>query len=187
MVADPSDTRCLPFQRPSSTFAPCSSLNPALPSAPVAARHVNRHGRRILLCLGAPEVGQGDRGCAVWHGRGVLSGCLRMVAVVRDSLSSRLRSCLSNTSLDEEIPLVRSTRSSRHHAYLTSNQIIRAPWTAMKFAYLFCRCYYLIYWPLMLWAFVGNHDYSLCLGLTRPVNALLMPMVRSCLPQPLGH
>ena len=55
----------------------------------------------------------------------------------------------------------------------------------MKFAYLFCRYYYLIYWPLMLWAFVGNHDYSLCLGLTRPVNALLMPMVQSYLPQPL--
>ncbi|KAL1740701.1 hypothetical protein HDZ31DRAFT_15604, partial [Schizophyllum fasciatum] len=57
--------------------------------------------------------------------------------------------------------------------------IIRAPWTAVKFAYLFCRYYYLIYWPLMLWAFVGNHAYALCTGLTRPINALLMPMVSS--------
>ncbi|KAI5895696.1 uncharacterized protein SCHCODRAFT_01211798 [Schizophyllum commune H4-8] len=92
------------------------------------------------------------------------SELLRLVRVIEDARYGMVAAYSLGVyewllSLDEEILL-----------------IIRAPWTAMKFAYLFCRYYYLIYWPLMLWAFVGNHNYSLCLGLTRPVNALLMPM-----------
>lgn len=48
-------------------------------------------------------------------------------------------------------------------------------WTSVKVAYLLCRYYTLLIWPLVMFAYVGNHTWDLCRYLTAPVHALLAP------------
>lgn len=47
----------------------------------------------------------------------------------------------------------------------------------MKIGYLLCRYYPLFYYPVVLWAYCGNHQPALCKIVVRPVHALLAPFV----------
>ncbi|KAJ6561111.1 hypothetical protein DFH09DRAFT_1316232 [Mycena vulgaris] len=49
-------------------------------------------------------------------------------------------------------------------------------WNSIKAAYLLCRYYQLLLWPLVLFAYVGNHTAQTCAKLTQLVSSLLLPM-----------
>ncbi|KAJ6485735.1 hypothetical protein C8R45DRAFT_280762 [Mycena sanguinolenta] len=49
-------------------------------------------------------------------------------------------------------------------------------WNSIKVAYLLCRYYHLLLWPLVLYAYGGNHTAQTCSKLTRIVTSLLLPM-----------
>ncbi|KAF8887359.1 hypothetical protein BD779DRAFT_516624 [Infundibulicybe gibba] len=53
--------------------------------------------------------------------------------------------------------------------------IYRSKWTSVKVAYLLCRYYPLVVWPIIVWAYVGNHDGAFCTLVLRPVHALFAP------------
>ncbi|PPQ75111.1 hypothetical protein CVT24_010066 [Panaeolus cyanescens] len=53
--------------------------------------------------------------------------------------------------------------------------IYKARWTSIKTLYLLCRYYPLILWPIVMWAYVGNHDADTCYRVAHPVHALLAP------------
>ncbi|KAF9465540.1 hypothetical protein BDZ94DRAFT_323046 [Collybia nuda] len=55
------------------------------------------------------------------------------------------------------------------------NLIHRARWTSVKVAYLLCRYYPLFLWPVITWAYVGNHDEDVCQNVMRPIHVLLAP------------
>ncbi|KAF8075208.1 hypothetical protein FPV67DRAFT_1777900 [Lyophyllum atratum] len=48
-------------------------------------------------------------------------------------------------------------------------------WTSVKVAYLLCRYYTLLIWPVVIYAYVGDHTFKLCSHLGAPVHALLAP------------
>ncbi|RDB18497.1 hypothetical protein Hypma_000251 [Hypsizygus marmoreus] len=54
--------------------------------------------------------------------------------------------------------------------------IHKARWTSIKTAYLLCRYYPLLLWPLVLFAYVGNHSWDMCNLLTTPVHIILAPL-----------
>jgi len=49
-------------------------------------------------------------------------------------------------------------------------------WNSIKMAYFLCRYYALLSWPIVLFAYVGNHTAQTCSKLMYPVNVLLFPM-----------
>ncbi|KAF8129669.1 hypothetical protein K438DRAFT_749386 [Mycena galopus ATCC 62051] len=49
-------------------------------------------------------------------------------------------------------------------------------WNSIKVAYLLCRYYPLLIWPLVIYAYDGNHTAQTCSKLTRIVTSLLLPM-----------
>ncbi|KAJ7780298.1 hypothetical protein DFH07DRAFT_469484 [Mycena maculata] len=49
-------------------------------------------------------------------------------------------------------------------------------WNSIKVAYLLCRYYQLLLWPLVIFAYGGNHTAQTCSKLTRLVSVLLLPM-----------
>jgi len=55
----------------------------------------------------------------------------------------------------------------------------KARWTSVKLAYLICRYYPLFFFPVYLWALVGNHTTSVCAKYTKAIYILvaLMPMI----------
>ncbi|KAF8997873.1 hypothetical protein BDQ17DRAFT_1428769 [Cyathus striatus] len=53
--------------------------------------------------------------------------------------------------------------------------IHRARWTSLKSAYLLCRYYLLLFWPFLMWAYIGDHKIDLCRRVGRPVHAMLAP------------
>jgi len=53
--------------------------------------------------------------------------------------------------------------------------IHHARWTSVKVAYLLCRYYPLLLWPLVTWAYVGDHDEVVCQRVMRPIHILLAP------------
>lgn len=63
-------------------------------------------------------------------------------------------------SLEQEIRLVHRNR-----------------WTLIKTLYMLCRYYPLLVWVVVLWAYVGNHSYELCMNAVHPAYALLAPCV----------
>ncbi|KAH6915796.1 hypothetical protein BKA70DRAFT_470338 [Coprinopsis sp. MPI-PUGE-AT-0042] len=50
--------------------------------------------------------------------------------------------------------------------------VTHSAWSSVKVTYLLCRYYPLIFWPIMEWAFVGNHDPRLCQSLVGPIHGL---------------
>lgn len=48
-------------------------------------------------------------------------------------------------------------------------------WNSIKVAYFLCRYYLLLLWPLVVFAYVGDHSAETCDKLTLPVNILLLP------------
>lgn len=61
-------------------------------------------------------------------------------------------------SFDKELSLI-------HHAR----------WSSIKAAYLLCRYYPLCFWPVFMWAYIGNHGPGMCQHVLRPIHALLAP------------
>jgi len=53
--------------------------------------------------------------------------------------------------------------------------IHQARWTSVKIAYLFCRYYPLLVFPVYMWAWLGNHSSELCQKLVHPLYAFLVP------------
>jgi len=51
----------------------------------------------------------------------------------------------------------------------------RSRWSSVKVAYLLCRYYTLLIWPLVMFAYVGNHTWDVCRRITAPVHILLAP------------
>lgn len=49
-------------------------------------------------------------------------------------------------------------------------------WTSVKIAYLLCRYYPMIYFPVLSWAYVGNHDPRLCPHVVVPLQILQAPL-----------
>jgi len=49
----------------------------------------------------------------------------------------------------------------------------KARWSSVKFAYLFCRYYPLIFFAVIVWAWVGNHPISLCTKVVPAILAIL--------------
>ncbi|KAJ6561110.1 hypothetical protein DFH09DRAFT_503168 [Mycena vulgaris] len=49
-------------------------------------------------------------------------------------------------------------------------------WNSIKLSYLICRYYALFAWPLVLFAYVGNHTPQTCAKWMYPVNIVLLPM-----------
>lgn len=47
----------------------------------------------------------------------------------------------------------------------------------MKVAFLCCRYYPLISWPVILWAFVGDHDTEFCRVVVKPIFIFMIPYV----------
>jgi len=60
-------------------------------------------------------------------------------------------------------------------APLEVNLIHYSPWSPVKVAYLLCRYYPLVLWPLVMFAYVGNHSWEVCNHLGPPVHILLAP------------
>ncbi|KAJ7801101.1 hypothetical protein B0H14DRAFT_2386680, partial [Mycena olivaceomarginata] len=57
-------------------------------------------------------------------------------------------------------------------------------WNSIKVAYLLCRYYQLLVWPLVIYAYDGNHTAQTCSKLTEIVTCFLLPMVGdSCFPE----
>ncbi|KAJ6474650.1 hypothetical protein C8R47DRAFT_1221060 [Mycena vitilis] len=54
--------------------------------------------------------------------------------------------------------------------------IYRSRWNSIKVAYLLCRYYQLLVWPLVIFAYGLNHDAHTCSKLTQIVTILLLPM-----------
>jgi len=48
--------------------------------------------------------------------------------------------------------------------------IHKAPWTSVKVAYLLCRYYPLIFFPVYTWSIVGEHTLATCLQVTKPIH-----------------
>ncbi|GLB41573.1 hypothetical protein LshimejAT787_1001730 [Lyophyllum shimeji] len=48
-------------------------------------------------------------------------------------------------------------------------------WSSVKIAYLLCRYYPLFIWPLVMFAYIGDHTWAVCRRLTAPVHVLLAP------------
>lgn len=53
--------------------------------------------------------------------------------------------------------------------------IHRARWTSVKLAYLLCRYYMLLLWPVILWSYLPAHSFELCTRSGKPVNMLFTP------------
>jgi hypothetical protein len=53
--------------------------------------------------------------------------------------------------------------------------IHQARWTSVKIAYLFCRYYPLLVFPVYLWAWLGDHSSELCQKIIHPLYAFLVP------------
>ncbi|KAF8887366.1 hypothetical protein BD779DRAFT_1672813 [Infundibulicybe gibba] len=53
--------------------------------------------------------------------------------------------------------------------------IHRSRWSSIKVAFLLCRYYPLIVWPLVMWAYIGNHDLKHCNRILRPVHFAICP------------
>ncbi|KAJ7355760.1 hypothetical protein DFH08DRAFT_507633 [Mycena albidolilacea] len=49
-------------------------------------------------------------------------------------------------------------------------------WNSIKVAYLLCRYYQLLVWPLVIYAYDGNHTAQTCSKLTEIVTCFLLPM-----------
>jgi hypothetical protein len=66
------------------------------------------------------------------------------------------------------------------HSEITSSsllQIHQARWTSAKVAYLCCRYYPLLVYPLYMWAWLGNHPAKLCIESAHPLYSFLVPFV----------
>jgi hypothetical protein len=50
----------------------------------------------------------------------------------------------------------------------------KARWTSIKVAYLICRYFPLLVFPVYLWAWVGNHSTSVCAKVVQPLYILLV-------------
>lgn len=55
--------------------------------------------------------------------------------------------------------------------------VLRSPWSSVKMAYLTCRYYPLVYWPIISWAYVKNHQPKLCEKLARPAHGFALPLI----------
>jgi len=53
--------------------------------------------------------------------------------------------------------------------------IHQARWTSIKVAYLFCRYYPLLIFPVYMWAWLGDHPQELCEKIIHPLYAFLVP------------
>ncbi|TEB21960.1 hypothetical protein FA13DRAFT_1799296 [Coprinellus micaceus] len=53
--------------------------------------------------------------------------------------------------------------------------IQRARWSSIKISYLLCRYYPLLCWPVVMWAYMGNHSSTTCAKVGKPVHILLFP------------
>ncbi|KAJ7708843.1 hypothetical protein B0H17DRAFT_1264259 [Mycena rosella] len=51
-------------------------------------------------------------------------------------------------------------------------------WNSVKVVYCLCRYYQLLLWPLVVFAYAGDHTASTCAKLTQLVSIFLFPMVR---------
>jgi len=49
-------------------------------------------------------------------------------------------------------------------------------WNSIKVAYFLCRYYALIAWPIVTYAYIGNHSDETCARVMYPVNIILLPM-----------
>ncbi|KAK7031543.1 hypothetical protein R3P38DRAFT_819285 [Favolaschia claudopus] len=49
-------------------------------------------------------------------------------------------------------------------------------WNSIKLAYLLCRYYNLLLWPVVIYAYAGDHTAQTCSKLTQTVTSLLLPM-----------
>jgi hypothetical protein len=61
-----------------------------------------------------------------------------------------------------------------------SIQVHRGPWNSVKVAYLMCRYYPLLLWPIFVWSWVGNHPPEYCARLIHPLYCLVIPFVSLC-------
>ncbi|EDR01637.1 uncharacterized protein LACBIDRAFT_310756 [Laccaria bicolor S238N-H82] len=57
------------------------------------------------------------------------------------------------------------------------NLIHQARWSSIKVAYLLCRYYPLCFWPVFMWAYIGNHSSEVCEYVLWPIHALLAPFL----------
>ncbi|KAF8876761.1 hypothetical protein BD779DRAFT_136442 [Infundibulicybe gibba] len=48
-------------------------------------------------------------------------------------------------------------------------------WSSARVAFLVCRYYPLIVWPVLLWAFVQEHNWDICSRVVRPLYLFLIP------------
>lgn len=55
--------------------------------------------------------------------------------------------------------------------------IHQARWSSIKVAYLLCRYYPLCFWPVFMWAYIGNHGPEVCKYVLRPIHGLLAPFL----------
>ncbi|KAH6915795.1 hypothetical protein BKA70DRAFT_1556378 [Coprinopsis sp. MPI-PUGE-AT-0042] len=53
--------------------------------------------------------------------------------------------------------------------------IHRSRWTSVKLAYLLCRYYVLLLWPVILWSYLPAHSFELCQRSTKAINIVLAP------------
>ncbi|KAF8663692.1 hypothetical protein AX16_000867 [Volvariella volvacea WC 439] len=53
--------------------------------------------------------------------------------------------------------------------------IHRGRWSSVKIAYLLSRYYPLVFWPFLIWGYVGNHTRDVCLKAIGPIQAGLAP------------
>ncbi|KAJ6485737.1 hypothetical protein C8R45DRAFT_828674 [Mycena sanguinolenta] len=68
------------------------------------------------------------------------------------------------------------------HEWLEMYAIYLSRWNSIKVAYLLCRYYHLLLWPLVIYAYGGNHTAQTCSKLTQIVTSLFLPMVRDLFP-----
>ncbi|KAF9038630.1 hypothetical protein BJ165DRAFT_1531690 [Panaeolus papilionaceus] len=77
----------------------------------------------------------------------------------------------------QEYRLVRENQVQKFASWVLTHvsKIHRARWTSIKILYLLCRYYPLVLWPIVMWAYIGNHDADTCYKVAHPVHALLAP------------
>ncbi|KAJ7065263.1 hypothetical protein C8F01DRAFT_737094 [Mycena amicta] len=54
--------------------------------------------------------------------------------------------------------------------------IYPSSWTSIKIAYFLCRYYQLVIWPLVLFAYLPNHQAHICHSLTHITTTVLLPL-----------
>ncbi|EAU90383.1 hypothetical protein CC1G_00767 [Coprinopsis cinerea okayama7 len=53
--------------------------------------------------------------------------------------------------------------------------VYHAKWNSVKVAYLLCRYYPLLLWPVVMWAYLLDHPEALCARSGKPIHVLLAP------------